>query len=262
LFAAAPSVALYAFLNWDLLALVFAIAGIATFTRRRDAWSGIWMGAGIAIKAFPLLMLVPLVVQRWREGERRRAAQLLLAAACAVSAINAPVAWASFEGWGFFFRFNAARVVDWGTLWSAGCQTFGAGVCGNIPLVNALSLAAFALGTVLVWTLVTRRAPDMPRWQLGFPLLVVFFLTSKVYSPQYSLWILPWFALVLPDVRLFLAYAAVDIGIYVTTFAWQQHLMGSGGLPLWPLNLFLVARAMLLLVMLVVFARRAKGAPA
>ena len=155
--------------------------------------------------------------------------------------------WASFDGWAHFFRFNSMRPVDWGTLWSAGCQTFGSGLCSNIPLVNALSLTAFLTGASLTWWLVIRAAPNVPRWQLGFPILVIFFLTNKVYSPQYSLWILPWFALVLPSIPLFLAYEAVDLGIYFTTFAWQQHLAGSGGLPLWPLHVFLVLRVVLLI---------------
>lgn len=257
LFAAAPTVALYAFLNWDLIGLVFAIAAIAAFVRRRNAWSGIWLGVGAAIKIFPLLLLVPMVAERWRERERSQAARLLLGAAASLIALNTPIAWASFDGWAFFLRFNSARVVDWGTLWSAGCQTSGSDLCNNIPLVNALSFLAFAAGSILVWLVVTRRAPTLPRWRMSFPLIIVLFLTSKVFSPQYSLWILPWFALVLPDVRLFLAYEAVDIGIYVTTFAWQQRLTGSGGWPLWPLNLFILARAIVLIMMLVTFARRA-----
>ena len=257
MFAAAPTVALYAFLNWDLIALVFAAAAISAFLRRRDMSAGLLLGLGTAIKAFPGLLLVPMAAERWREGDRQAAGRIMLAATTSLVVINAPVAWVSFDGWAHFLRFNSTRPVDWGTLWSAGCQTFGWGLCGNVPLVNTLSLAAFLAGSVLVWLLVIRIAPNIPRWQLGFPLVVIFFLANKVYSPQYSLWILPWFALVVPNMRLFLAYEATDIAIYATTFAWQQHLTGSGGLPLWPLNVFIVLRTVVLLVMLVTFARQA-----
>jgi uncharacterized membrane protein len=199
---------------------------------------------------------VPFAAERWRQGDRRSAVRILLAAAVPVVVLNAPVAWASWDGWTHFFRFSSTRAVDWGTLWSAGCQAFGASLCGDVPVVNALAPAAFLTGSILTWVLVTRAAPHIPRWQLAFPLVVVFLLTNKVYSPQYSLWILPWFVLVLPDLRLFLAYEALDIGIYVTTFAWQQHLTGSGGLPLWPLNVLVVLRAALLVMMIWAFARR------
>ncbi|HUR20588.1 MAG TPA: glycosyltransferase 87 family protein [Vicinamibacterales bacterium] len=259
LFAAAPTLAIYAFLNWDMLAVVFAVAAVCVFVRRRDASAGLLVGIGAAIKVFPALLLLPMAAERWRDGERSSAWRIVLAAAAPLVLLNVPVAWVSFDGWAHFFHFNSARPVDWGTLWSVGCQTFGDGLCGNLPLVNALSSSLFLAGGTIAWWLVTRTAPNIPRWQLGFPLMVIFFLTNKVYSPQYSLFILPWFVLALPSLRLFLAYEAIDIGIYVTSFAWQEHLEGSGGLPLWPLNLFIVLRAALLILMLVVFARRAAG---
>ena len=256
-FAAAPTIALYAFLNWDLIALVFAVAAVAAFVRKRDVPAGVFLGAGAAIKAFPVLLLVPLLAERLREKNSRSAARLSLAAAVPLVLVNVAVAWASFDGWSHFFRFSSARPVDWGTLWSVGCQTMGSDLCANVPLVNTLALAACLVGSILAWVLITRAAPDIPRWQLAFPLMIVFFLTNKVYSPQYSLWILPWFALVLPNLGFFIAYEVIDIGIYATTFAWQQRLSGSGGLPLWPLNVFVLARAVVLIAMLVAFVRRA-----
>ena len=257
LFAAAPSLALYAFLNWDMLAVVFAVAAVSAFVRRRDVPAGLLLGIGAAIKVFPGLLLLPMAAERWREGDHRAAWRIMLAAAVPLVLVNAPIAWVSFDGWAHFFRFNSTRVVDWGTLWSAGCQTFRLDLCGNLPLVNSLSLVLFLAAAPIAWVLVTRTAPNIPRWQLGFPLMVIFFLTNKVYSPQYSLFILPWFALVLPNLRLFLAYEAIDIGIYVTSFAWQERLVESGGLPLWPLNVFIVLRSVLLIMMLVAWARRA-----
>jgi uncharacterized membrane protein len=257
LFAAAPTLAMYAFLNWDLVALVLAIAAISAFRHHRDLSAGLLLGLGAAAKAFPLLLLVPLVAERLRANDRRAAARVAIATMAPIAALNIPVAWGWFEGWSHVFRFSSTRPVDWGTLWSVGCQATGTTACADVPFMNTLTLAAFLAGSVIAWVLVTRTAPRIPRWQLGLPILVVFFLTNKVYSPQYSLWILPWFALVLPSVRWFLIYAIVDIGIYVTTFGWQQHLAQSGGLPLWPLNLFVLARAAILIGMLVAFARRA-----
>lgn len=256
LFAAAPTLALYAFLNWDLVAVVFAVASIAAFVRGRYGAAGALVGIGAAIKVFPGLLLVPMLADRWRTNDRKGAGRLLGISAAVLVLLNAPVAWASFDGWAHFFRFNSTRPVDWGTLWSAGCHWLGSGLCGDIPLLNGFALGTFLALSALTWIVVTRSAPDIPRWQLGLPLTVIFFLTNKVYSPQYSLWILPWFALALPSLPLFLAYEAIDIGIYVTTFAWQQRLTGSGGLPLWPLHVFLVLRAAVLVAMIVALTRQ------
>ena len=63
-----------------------------------------------------------------------------------------------------------------------------------------------------------RRDPAFPRWTLGFPLLVVLPATNKVYSPQYGLWLLPWFALVVPGLRRFVAFEVADVAVFVTRF--------------------------------------------
>jgi hypothetical protein len=138
-----------------------------------------------------------------------------------------------------------------------GCRGAGEGLeCGHVDLVNALSLALFVLGALWVWRAKVAREPDVPRWSLGFPLLIVFLLTTKVYSPQYSLWLVPWFALVLPDLRLFLAFEAADLAVFVTEFAWLERYFDDGGLPLWPLEVATVARAAVLVWLVVAFVRR------
>jgi hypothetical protein len=60
---------------------------------------------------------------------------------------------------------------------------------------------------------------------------VVFLLTGKVYSPQFSLWLLPWFALVLPNPWLFVALSASDVAVFVTRFSWFGRLSAEGGDP-------------------------------
>ena len=73
-------------------------------------------------------------------------------------------------------------------------------------------------------------------------MLALFFLTSKVYSPQYDLFLLPWFALVVPDIKAFVAFEASGIVIFFTRF--QGFLVPS-------LDLFHVAVAIRALVLMV-----------
>ena len=97
-------------------------------------------------------------------------------------------------------------------------------------------------------------------WTFGFPLLVAFLLTSKVYSPQFGLWLLPWFALSLPDVRLWAAFQLADVAVFVTRFEFFARLEGVGeGLPQWPFDLAVVARAAVLILCVVVWARQGSG---
>jgi len=76
-FALAPTVLLYAFMNWDLLAVAMTTAATFLFFRRRDGWAGLLLGLGVATKLYPALVLAAFVLQRLHERQRR--AVLILA---------------------------------------------------------------------------------------------------------------------------------------------------------------------------------------
>ena len=164
--------------------------------------------------------------------------------------------------WSGFFRFNAHRVTDFDSLWFIVCNHLHRGPCGNTNLVNKVSLLAFVAAAGLVWVLKVRRHPDTPRWQLGFPILVAFLLANKVYSPQYSLWLIPWFALALPDLRWFLAFEAADVAVFVTRFAWFGSFSGphngwTNGVTYTYFEVALLARAAVLIGCVFAFLLRA-----
>lgn len=261
-FAAAPTLALYAFLNWDLLAVALMTAAVVAFLRGRDAASGALVGLGAATKVFPALVLPPLVLDRVRARSLRAGALVLVAAGGTWLALNLPVLIASPSGWSWTFRFNAERPVHWATLWHVGCRVIPA-VCRSVPLVNVLSLVLFVGAVLGVWYLKERSEPRFPAWTLGFPLLLLFLLTNKVYSPQYSLWLLPWFALVLPDVRAFLAFEAADAFVFVTEFRWLGGATGAGaGVPRWLFLLAVLMRAAVLMWLVLAYVRRSMLATA
>ena len=79
-FALAPTLALYATMNWDLLAVAFATAGTLAYLRRKDGWAGVLLGLGAAAKVFPLLLVIPFVAGRFRGKEPDRGIRLAWAA--------------------------------------------------------------------------------------------------------------------------------------------------------------------------------------
>ena len=251
-FVAAPTLAIYAFVNWDLIAVAFATAATVAYQRKRDGWSGVLLGLGTAAKLYPVLLAVPFVLGRLREGRRREAVRLAVGAAVAWLVVNLPFAALAPKSWLVFFRFNSARLPDWDSLWFIGCQTHstGAQAClpGSVSIVNAVSAIGFVVLSVIVWRIKKRRHPHFERWTFGLPMLILFLLSNKVYSPQYSLWLLPWFALALPDWRLFAAFEAADVAVFVTRFLFFAHLTSDAGLPFWPFEVALLARAVVLVV--------------
>jgi uncharacterized membrane protein len=255
-FAVAPTLLLYGFLNWDLLAVGLALAATYAYLSRRDVAAGILLGLGAVVKIYPALFLLPFVLGRVKEGKRETGVRMTVAAGATWLAINLPFAIVGFHNWSLFFRFNSSRGVEWSTLWLAACHRIGGYLgCGHIDAVNYASVALFAAGLWITFRLKKAWSPHFPRWAFGFPLLIVLLLTTKVYSPQYGLWLLPWFALVMPDLRLFLAFEAADLAVFVTEFSWLGRYTGFGGLPLGALEVAALVRAVVLVAILVAYVR-------
>ena len=262
-FALAPTLAIYATMNWDLLAVALATGGTYAYLRRQDGWSGVLLGLGAAAKVFPALLVVPFVAGRLRTREPDRGIKLVWAAAGTWVALNLPFVLLAPSGWWEFFRFNAGRPADWDSLWYVACERVTGQTCTLTDLINAASLIMFVGLTALVWVLKARRDPPFARWTFGFPILVLFLLTNKVYSPQFSLWLLPWFALAFPNLRLFVAFEAADVAVFVTRFSWFGRYTGveggMSGLPVGVFEIAVVIRAIVLILCVVGWVRGRHG---
>jgi hypothetical protein len=258
MFAAAPSLVIYGTMNWDLIAVAFATAATFTFLRRRDGWTGVLLGLGTAAKLYPAMLVIPFAADRLHRGDRRGAAKIAGLAAAAWLVLNLPFAAAARSGWWEFFRYNSVRPPEYDSLWFVACRH---GLCTQPGVVNALSLILTAGGLWIVWRAKGQAEPDFPRWALAFPLLILFLLTNKVYSPQYGLWLLPWFALVFPDLRLFLAFEATEVAVFITRFSFFGRLGGRPGLPYVAMEVAVLARAAVLLWCLVAWTRRRTVTP-
>lgn len=260
MFALAPTLAVYGLMNWDLLAVVLATGGTVAYLRKRDIAAGVLLGLGAAAKLYPALLVIPFALGRLRSRDHGGAARLAGGAGASWLAVNLPFAILGFDRWSEFFRFNAVRPVDWDSLW----LIFGRqlGVDWDPAAVNGLALLLFVALGVTLWITTGRHMPAGEVWKLGFPFLILFLLTSKVYSPQYGLWLLPWFALAFPDLRLFVAFQLADVAVFVTRFQFFAELQGVGeGLPRWSFELAVVARAAVLILCVIVWARRSSRPP-
>jgi Glycosyltransferase family 87 len=261
MFALAPTLALHAFVNWDLLAVALATVATLAFLRARDASAGGLLGLGAAAKLYPGLLLIPFAIDRLRTGRRREAVALVVVGAAVWLVLNLPFALAAPERWAEFYRFNTVRPPDFDSLWFL--LGWHLGLEWDVGVVNSVSLVTFGVVAAAVWLVASRVRQGFPAWTFGFPLLVVFLLTNKVYSPQYGLWLLPWFALTLPDLRLFMAFQVADVAVFVTRFQFFARLLDVGpGLPFGFLEVALILRALVLVVCVVAWVRRGADVPA
>ncbi|GGM67035.1 membrane protein [Longimycelium tulufanense] len=215
--AISPLVIVHAFTNFDTLATACATAGLLAWARRRPVLAGVLLGIGGAAKLYPLFLLGPLLVLCVRSARLREGLRTATSAVLTWAAVNAPIALLFPDGWREFFRLNSERGADPDSLYNVvsyftGWPGFdGPLAAGQTPTVlNTVTAVLFAVGCVgIAW--VGLSAPRRPRLaQLGFLVVAVFLLTNKVWSPQYSLWLVPLAVLALPRWRLLLAWMTVD----------------------------------------------------
>jgi uncharacterized membrane protein len=215
LVALSPALILAAFINWDLIAMALSMVALAAWAGRRSAVAGIALGLAVATKFYPVVFLLPLLLLCLRAGKMRAFWAVTGLAAATWLAANLPVALAAPAGWSRFYRLNATRGADWGSVWYFFERQHWplVGTASGLAL-NLLSLLAFAAAVLLIAVLAL-GAPRRPRLaQLAFLTLAAFLLTNKVWSPQYVIWLTPLAVLARPRWVSYGLWQAAEVGYY------------------------------------------------
>ena len=215
--ALSPLVIVHAFTNFDMLATAFATGGMLAWARKKPVLAGVLLGLGGAAKLYPLFLLGPLLLLCWRSDKLRDALSTVTATLTTWIAVNLPFAVLYPAGWREFFRLNTERNADPDSLYNVvqqftGWQGFDPGLTqGQAPeVLNTVSAVLFIVCCAAIG-FVTLSAPTRPRLaQLGFLVVAAFLLTNKVWSPQYSLWLVPLAVLALPRWKILLGWMALD----------------------------------------------------
>jgi uncharacterized membrane protein len=224
-YAAAPTLVLCAFVNWDALPVLLSTAAIWLHREDRDVAAGVAAGLGTAAKLYPALLVGLVVVARLRQRRPRAALAHASAAVAVWLAVNLPVYLAAPEGWGRFLELSRTRPADHDSLYRI-IEVELRSTSFDVPTLNLVTAALFIVAASAVLIVGVRRRPPADTWQLFLPLLIAFLLTSKVYSPQFSLWLLPLLALALPRPTPFLWFCAADAAVFLVRFPWLGGRQG------------------------------------
>ncbi|HET9142151.1 glycosyltransferase family 87 protein [Actinophytocola sp.] len=241
LVAVSPLVAVHAFTNFDTLATACAAAGLLAWARRRPVLAGVLLGIGGAAKLYPLFLLGPLLVLCVRARKVSVWQTTALTAGFTWVAVNFPIWYAYRDGWWEFFRRNALRGADPDSIYNVISQFTGwAGFDGPLgfqqspSVLNAVSALLFVACCAGV-TFIALHAPVRPRIaSLSFLVVAAFLLTNKVWSPQYSLWLVPLAVLAVPRWKPLLAWMAIDALVWVPRMMFYLGVdpnEGKKGLP-------------------------------
>jgi uncharacterized membrane protein len=257
MWAAAPAIVLYAFHNWDFLVVAATVAGIAFWRADRPLAAAVAFGVGGALKMYPLMFLAPLVLYVWqKEGWRTGYKEALKVAIEGVATwllINLPFMIINFDGWWATYEFHRLRPPNYDSIWNIKF------ILADIATLNNVSFALTGASLIVVLLLGlwrSKRDGVFPFIQVAGALLAAFLLFNKVHSPQYTLWILPFFALINVSAVWWVAYTALDIIVYVGVFRffWAAQYLAANPDPAYQAMSFGVqARAVLLAVLIFVF---------
>jgi len=199
--------------------------------------AGILIGLGVSAKLYPALLLLPLVVLAIRTDRMSDAARTVVASVGTWFLVNLPVMVLYPRGWSEFFRLNSRRGDDMDSLYNVvksltGWDGFDPGLGFWEPpvVLNAVVAVLFLLCCAAI-AYIALTAPQRPRVaQLAFLTVAAFLLVNKVWSPQFSLWLVPLAVLALPHRRILLVWMTIDMLVWVPR---MFYLYGEGnkGLP-------------------------------
>jgi uncharacterized membrane protein len=261
LWAAAPALVLYAFHNWDLLAVAAAVGGLWAWKRGRYEIAAAFFGVGGALKLYPLFFLVPLALELWTARDRERSVRAAAVGAGCWVAINLPFFVANPAGWWATYAFHSQRGPNYDNMWQFAFE--GADV-GTINVWTSLLIGISFLVAVIAGV---RRSEDergFPGFAVAAAMLAAFLLWNKVHSPQYTLWLLPFFVVLRVHIGWWIAYALADLAVYVGIFRWFYDLLFLGEDFTAAKRLLIGgvwARAALLALLFVVFLRAREAEP-
>ncbi len=231
LMAASPLVLVHAFTNFDALATAFAATALLAWARRRPVLAGVLIGLGAATKLYPAFFLLPLLLLCIRAGKVDKWLRAAGGAVVAWLVVNLPFIVEFHAGWWEFFRLNIQRGMDPDSVYNVISYFTGwPGFDPNLPahqnptVLNAVTTVLLLLCCAgIAWLALT--APRRPRVaQLCFLLVAAFLLTNKVWSPQYSLWLVPLAVLAVPRWKVILTWMVLDALVWFPRMAYYLEL--------------------------------------
>lgn len=300
LWAAGPALVLYAFHNWELPVVATSVGAVYVMSTRlplrvRAYLAAAALAVGFCLKLYPGAFVLPLalfVLTAGRGGDAagkldvRGAAGVIGVASAVVAAINLPFAIFGYDGWRASFAFQAMRESDITTnsIWYWGLRVLYGGPSpadrngtditpgDDAAFQSAVSLLSpslilMAFAGALWFGLRRYRAEGTYPWiQISAVMLASFLLLHKVHSPQYTLWLVPFFVLLCVPWPVVAAYLFVDVTMGIGVFRYFSALSSgadaTGEETVVVLGVWM--RAALLVILIVVFARsheRARPAP-
>jgi len=248
----APAAIASMYINWDLWAIATMLLAIYWFDRKAELASAVALGIAVSTKFLPIFLLIPLAIIFFRQERIAKFFQYLAATLTTCAVINMPVALTTPAGWWRFYDLNLNRGSDWGSVWYA-LSNLGL----DLTHQNYLSVLCLAIGitALIIFLLQIRSVPTLA--ETAIFVMIIVMAVSKVYSPQYVLWLTPLAIIAMIDkgeLTVFWFWQGAEVMYHLAI--WQHLALVTGakfGLPVAAYSafaLFRIGASILLLVRL------------
>ena len=252
----APAMIASLYINWDLWAIASMMIAIYWFDRKQYTYSALLLAISISTKFLPIFLLIPIAFILWRDSKVKELIKYVGIIAVTWIAINLPFAFTTPTGWWRFYKLNLERGADWGSIWLA-LQQLGI----NFTNLNYLSLLLLliAMTSIAIVLFELRYTPTLA--SVAFLVLASVMVASKVYSPQYVVWLTPLAVIALTnkkDLHAFWLWQAVETIYHLAI--WQHIALVTDahfGLAATPFAVLTLLRIAGTIYLMVVLARRA-----
>jgi hypothetical protein len=219
--AATPQLLLFAGVNFDALAVLFVVAAVQLARDGRAIAALAMLAVGTNVKVFPAA-LVPVQLDKLRPD----LARAIVGTAVFAGIVMAVALPSLLAPWPVTFTVpDYARRVTSESVWGLLQAILAAVSLESVvrPIAFAGLVATYALGVVPA----ARRAAD-PAIGAGLALVTVL-LWTPLYQPQYSLWVVPFFALLRIPWRWYAVLGVADVLVFATFMLLTYWLVGWDG---------------------------------
>ena len=254
--AIAPAMIASLFINWDLWGIATMMLAIYWFDRKQYLHSALILALSISTKFLPIFLLIPIAFILWRDTKLKELVKYVAVVAVTWLAINAPFALTTPTGWWRFFKLNLERGADWGSIWLA-LQQLGLSLT-NLNYLSILVLL-IALTSVAIVLFELKYTPTLA--SVAFIVMASVMVASKVYSPQFVLWLTPLAVIALTnkkDLHAFWLWQATEVIYHVAIWQHIASITGAKfGLGPTPYAILTLVRIAGTIYLMAVLARRA-----
>ncbi len=246
-----PPLLIESLTNWDLLSVAPATIGLLRWEAGAAFWAGVLIGVGAGAKLFPALYVPILAASCVPLRAWRRLRDVVVGAALGVGVIAIPVYLAVPDALDFFLTFHGRRNPTWGTIWFYLLRDPAMHPwlpVGRLADIGTVITAVLVVGALVVLVLQTAKGRLDPLCACGLA-TIAFILASKVYSPQYDLWLVPFLVMLPVRTKLVVHFYASSLLVFILS-AGISHVIDT------PAFLYLMGAAVVYrFVMLVLLAR-------